>query len=248
MTPDLSPIQTIAIGVTITVVTLLVTVILITITYAYEVRSLLTRAGILTPAQVPRTNWRTSLFHRHYVIPEPLRRPTIWTDLGSITTTTLSTRISHKCMTTIWRSPSDKYFSSWEDLPPRNTTPGPSNVHQTPTLEPNLTTEARHIWFEEIDPWASTENAVPDPDPEYPTGVWNADNFPGRYTDRDQPVAILDLPDEPELHDPSPPYFLCQALDLSRSRPGLLHPKPTDHRPDPFAHLRRNTIPFPSRP
>ncbi len=53
MTPDLTPIQTISIGVAIAVATLFMCAILLTVTYIHKVRNFLTRVGVLTPARHP---------------------------------------------------------------------------------------------------------------------------------------------------------------------------------------------------
>ncbi len=73
MNPDLTPIQTITIGVVIAITTLLITTILLILTYAYEVRQFLEQIGILRTARFPRTDFRTALFLQHYVTPTIVR-------------------------------------------------------------------------------------------------------------------------------------------------------------------------------
>ncbi len=61
----------------------------------------------------------------------------------------------------------------------------------------------------------------------------------------DSPVPVLDNNNlQPEQIDASPPYFAREALAIPRMRMGF-H-SPTYNVRDPFATLRRNTIPFPT--
>ncbi len=69
MNTDFTPIQTISIGIAITLATLIFLTILLTIAYIEEIRNLLTQAGILLP-RIPRTDFRTTPFPRHYVEPQ----------------------------------------------------------------------------------------------------------------------------------------------------------------------------------
>ncbi len=231
MNPDLTLIQTITIGVVVAVITLLIVTILLTLTYTTEIRNTLERIRILQPAQFPRTNFRNAPFPRHYVVPTLEPRPIRL--CPHVTTTTTMASVIHQRTTTVRTRDSDESIQSRENIP-RNATPGPSNVQRTPTPEPTITApETGHLWVTNPDdPWASPTNAVPDPDPEYPVGVWNADDEHERFRVWNQPVAVLDEP-----NDPSPPYFTRVALATPRAHPRILRPG---------LPLRAGTIPFPS--
>ncbi len=75
MITDLTPTQTISIGIAIALATLIFLTILLTVAYIEEIRQLLTRVGILIP-RVPRTNFRTAPFPEHYVNPYATKPPT----------------------------------------------------------------------------------------------------------------------------------------------------------------------------
>lgn len=147
----------------------------------------------------------------------------------SFNTTTTRHRTHARAMTTLFRSSSFEYFSSRQESTnkPRNVTPGPSNVPRTPTS--NTTPENWCLWTMVLDgpfndPWASTENAVPDPDPAYPVGSWDQPGVPP-----DVPgFSATDLGLEPEvitIHDtdsePVPPYRAIQ-----RNGPRVVIPHP----------------------
>lgn len=239
MSPNLTPIQTISIGIAIAVATVAALAALLTLAYAHQIRSYLTRLGLLAPTRLPNTDFRTTPFPIHYVLPEP--RP----ELGrlSMATSTMMTNPSttHRRPTT--PSSSDEYVMSQEDIIPHNATPGPLHVLQADIQERSDTLpEDRNLRAD--DPWAGTENAEPDLDPEYPTILhWNADDIPELYRDWSRPVTpTIVIPDsDPEL-DPVPAYEEPQ-VPLPADRPGVLHPNPRR-----LGHRARNTIPFPTAP
>lgn len=61
MITDLTPTQTVSIGIVITLATLIFLTILLTVTYIEEIWNILTRTGILLP-RVPQTDLRTAPF------------------------------------------------------------------------------------------------------------------------------------------------------------------------------------------
>ncbi len=88
----------------------------------------------------------------------------------------------------------------------------------------NYLTLIRRLQVTNPDPWAGTEDAVPDPDPDYTMGTWSPNDTPKRYHTWDQPVAVLDLPNDPDTHDPTP----LHGARSQRARPRM---------GDPFAPL-----------
>ncbi len=115
MNTNLTPTQTISIGIAIALTTLIFLTILLTIAYIEEIRNLLTRTEILLP-RIPRTNFQTAPFPQHYVDPyttEPQRRMGQLSMASGQLTTHACT---HRRTTTIRVSSSDEYLSSQEDI------------------------------------------------------------------------------------------------------------------------------------
>ncbi len=76
MTPDLTDLQLISLGIAIAIATTATTAILLTLAYAEEIRRILQRTGLLHERRVPRTDWRSAPFPAHYVVPRlEQRRP-----------------------------------------------------------------------------------------------------------------------------------------------------------------------------
>ncbi|KAK0243340.1 hypothetical protein EDD85DRAFT_947485 [Armillaria nabsnona] len=199
MSPDLTPIQTITIGITIAVVTLIITVFLLTLTFVHELRHLLEQIGILRAARFPRTNFDTTPFPRHYVEPRMAVQPLRVRTTRTATVTLVRHALSEDVFRDITEIPTNR-----EDLL-RNATPGPSNTRRTPTPEPEPIPNQR-LWVTNPD------------DPDYPAGVWSNATEHKRFRNWDQPVVVLDSPYEPDSFDPVPPYFVPQALLTNRSR------------------------------
>ncbi len=139
MITDLTPTQTISIGIAIALATLIFLTILTTIAYIEEIRNFLTRTGILLP-RAPQTDFRTAPFPQHYVDPytnEP-RRTVGW---SCMTTTNTS---HHRCSVQI--TTSDKYVTRrtiseltmgiWRS-------PEPTTEDQQPILGPSRLQPAR---------------------------------------------------------------------------------------------------------
>ncbi len=218
MTPDLTNMQTIAIGSAIagTVLIFFFTA-LIFLTFKEQIRRFLQRQGLLVPARNPH-NFRNTPFPTHYVL--PYQPDPVWPRMGlSQTASTIMHCSNSRTTTTIECDSFNEYVSSQkESLPPRNTTLGPSNVCRSPTPESTNTPDLIQVLqVANPDPWAGTENAVPDPDPEWPVSVWTADDTPEWYQHWDTPVDYQpELPDLvfPESHDPSPPYASSGQIHL----------------------------------
>ncbi len=133
MTPNLTPILTISIGTAIAAITLIFFfTTLLVLTYTQEIRSFLLWIGFL------HTDFRTTPFLTHYVLPyQQSKLDQLWAHMGeSIATMTNMRTTCHQTTTIVQQKFSDEYFSCQEDIP-RNATPGPSNVYQTPTPKPN---------------------------------------------------------------------------------------------------------------
>ncbi len=254
MSPDLTDLQLISLGIAIAIATTFTTVLILTLVYAEEICRHLQRLGLLQGRRIPRTDWGTAPFPAHYVVPQfERRRPTIRTDLASMSTTTTTCSL-HRRMFTIWSSSSDKYYSSQEELPTHHDTtgidrrhPGELDNHRslTPAIEDPGTLEW-HIWgAQNHDPWGNATHASPDNDPDYPAGTWNPGDREHALAQNawDEPVfAANNVYIEDEQIDASPPYFTWEALAIPRTRTGP-H-SPSYSVTDPFAALRRNYIPF----
>ncbi len=249
MNPDLTDLQLISLGIAVAIATTFITVLILMLVYAEEIRRHLQRLGILRRRRVPRTDFTDTPFPIHYVVPRfERRRPTIRTDLASISTTT-TTRSLHRRAITIWDPSSDEYFSSREDLPTRNDTgeTGAGCQSPTPWLE-DPGTSAWHIrGAQDRDPWGDAMHANPNNNPDYPSGTWNPgdrERAIAQNAENEPVFATNNVYIEDEHIDASPPYFTREALAIPRARAGL-H-SPSYSRTDPFAALRRNYIPFPT--
>ncbi len=248
MNPDLTDLQLISLGIAIAIATTFTTILILTLVYAEEIRRHLQRLGLLRGRRIPRTDFRNAPFPTHYVIPQfERRRPTICTDLASVSTMTTTCSL-HRRMIMIRDTSSDEYLSSREDFPTRHDTEEPDRRH-SPTPEPeDPGTSAWHIRdAQAADPWGEAMPADADSDPDYPTGTWNPGDRERALAqiEWDLPVPVLDNDDlQPKQIDASPPYFTGEALAIPRARNGL-HSPAYDVR-DPFAALRRNYIPFPT--
>ncbi len=76
MSPDLTDLQLISLGVAIAIATTFTTVLILTLVYAEEIRRHLQRLRLLRGRRVPRTNWGNAPFPAHYVVPRlEQRRP-----------------------------------------------------------------------------------------------------------------------------------------------------------------------------
>ncbi len=256
MSPNLTNIQLISIGIAIAIATTFITVLILTLIYAEEIHRHLQRLGPLQRRRVPRTNFRDAPFPAHYVVPRfERRRPTIRTDLASVSTTTTTCSL-HRRTFTIWSTPSDEHLSSREELPTQHNNEELDGRHSggfddrhPPAPKPeDPGTSEWHIRADQAhDPWGKAANADATNDPDYPVGTWNAGDRERALAqlEWDQPVPVLDNDDlQPEQINASPPYFARGALAILRARNGL-H-LPTYSCTDPFAALRRNYIPFPT--
>ncbi|KAK0235221.1 hypothetical protein EDD85DRAFT_954744 [Armillaria nabsnona] len=231
MNPDLTPIQTITIGVTIAVVTLLLTVFLLTLIYAYKVRHFLEQIGILRAARFPRTDFRTAPFPRHYV-EQPIPVRPIWVRQTRTAVVTLE-RHTQNVIEEFTELPTNR-----EDIP-RNAIPGPSNTRRTPTPEPEpVPTEHLRVTNPD-DSWGPPVTPAPN-DPNYPAGTWSSATEHERFRNWDQPVVVLDTPFEPESFDPVPPYFTARALLAPRAREREFDTSFQTGLPE-----QQRTIPFP---
>lgn len=131
MITDLTPTQTISIGVAIALTTLIFLAVLLTIAYIEEIRTLLIRTGILL-LRVPQTDFRTTPFPCHYVDPYTTQpRQTVGQTGVASACLTMTCTSCHQHTTTIQVASSNEYFLSQEDIP-RSATPGPSRVWRSP--------------------------------------------------------------------------------------------------------------------
>ncbi|KAK0224862.1 hypothetical protein EDD85DRAFT_959125 [Armillaria nabsnona] len=125
-----------------------------------------------------------------------------------------------------------------EDIP-QNATLGPSNIHRTPTPEPEQAPATWDLWVTNPDDsWPETE--APVPNPKWPIGLWTSATEHERFRTWNQPIAVLDTPHKPESFDPVPPYFVEVTLGAQRARPWILRTSFWTGLPD-----RPGTIPFP---
>ncbi len=69
MSPDLTDLQLISLGIAIAIATTFTTVLILTLVYAEEIHRHLQRLGLLQGGRVPRTDFRTAPFPAHYVVP-----------------------------------------------------------------------------------------------------------------------------------------------------------------------------------
>ncbi len=69
MSPDLTNLQLISIGIAIAIATALTTALILMLIYAEEIRRYLQRLGLLRGRRVPRTDWGNAPFPAHYVVP-----------------------------------------------------------------------------------------------------------------------------------------------------------------------------------
>ncbi len=181
------------------------------------------------------------------------------------TTTTTTTRSLHRRAITIRDpSPDGEYYSSREELPTNHDTECDerrSNELDVRAIERRPSprggdgpedpgTSAWHIRSAEAaaDPWGGAATANADNDPEYPTGSWEPGDRERALAQNEQdaagPFARDNVYVEDESIDASPGYFIREALHAQRARTGVQAPRYSQH--DPFAALRRNSIPFPT--
>ncbi len=271
MTPDLTNIQLISIGIAIAIATTATTAILLTLAYAEEIRRYLRRIGFLHVRRIPRTNRGNTPFPAHYVVPRfEQRRPIIRaTDVASISTTT-TTRSLHRQTITIRTPSSDgEYYLSREELPSHHDTEldrlrsGEFDISHSPT--PVIEDRPRSWEWDQPedpgtsewhiraattarDPWGEAAHAAATPDPAYPSGAWNPGDRERALAQNEQdapgPFARDNVYVEDEQIDASLGYFIQEALTAPRARVGVRSPH--YDRNDPFAPLRRNSIPFPT--
>ncbi|SJK99620.1 uncharacterized protein ARMOST_02928 [Armillaria ostoyae] len=144
-TSDLNTVQTIALSSAILAIVFTVfTTSYIILVHGDRIRNLLHRRGILVPLQPQPI--RAALFPAHYVLLYANIKPRLaGLGLASEHNLTEDTSPSHRRPTTV--SSSDESFLCRE-TPPRNTTPGPSNVPRTPSPTPAASTNEadREVW------------------------------------------------------------------------------------------------------
>ncbi len=263
MNPDLTNLQLISLGIAIAIATTATTAILLTLAYVEEIRRLLQRIGFLHARRIPRTDWNNAPFPVHYVVPRfEQRRPRLRaTDVASTSTTT-TTRSLHRRTITIRDPSSDgEYYSSREEFPTRHHTELDARRSPAPVIEDRQIpwewdqpedprTSEGHIRAatRAHDPWSGATYARAAPDPEYPSGTWNPGDreraLAQNERDAPGPFARDNVYVEDDQIDASPGYFVSQALTAPRARTGVR--SPGYERNDPFAPLRRNSIPFPA--
>ncbi len=112
-------------------------------------------------------------------------------------------------------------------------------------------TSAWHIRSAEAiaDPWGEAAPVEANDDPTYPSGTWNPGDRERALAQNEReasdPIFAHDnVYVKDEYIDASPPYFIGAAMATPRSRTGVR--SPCYDRNDPFAALRRNSIPFPA--
>ncbi len=258
MTPDLTDLQLISLGIAIAIATTATTAILLTLAYAEEIRRLLQRIRFLRARRIPRTDWGNAPFPAHYVVPRfEQRRPILrTTDLASVSTTT-TTRSLHRRTITVRPPSSDReYYSSREEGSPQHDTEldgrrsGELDIRRSPTPWPeDPGTSAWHIRAAEAaDPWGNAAPSDAIADNEYPAGSWEPGDRERALAQNEQdtpgPFARDNVHVEDEQIDASPGYYIREALTAPRARTGVRSPRYDQN--DPFAPLRRNSIPFPT--
>ncbi len=219
MTPDLTTSQTI--GLATAIVSFCLTVFfttLIVLTYGHRIRQYLRRRGLLvqprpqTPAHLPF----------HYVLPFQQPEPTRGqlADLAPRERQTETLGPAQRRPTTYVASSSKELLQNRQEPGPRNATPGPSNVPDTPTPTANdRNILARYQWVHEHPP-AYSEPRVPQrpvvpnrprPRMEHPRPIPILVDNPFQGTpielsdsDDSSEVAVERLPDAPEYIDPLP--------------------------------------------
>ncbi len=264
MTPDLTRLQLISLGIAVAIATTATTAILLTLAYAEEIRRYLQRLGFLHARRIPRTDWGNAPFPVHYVVPRfERRRPIIRnaTDVASTTTTTTTHSLHRRTITIRDPSPDDEYYSSREELPTHHDTGLDNSRAQIPAIEDRQDpwewdqpedprTSEWHIRaaVPTRDPWGDAAPSTDARDPEYPAGAWNPGDRTRALAQNEQdapgPFARDNVYIEDEQIDASPGYFVQQALTAPRARVGVRSPH--YDRNDPFTPLRRNSIPFPA--
>ncbi len=227
MITDLTPIQTISIGIAIALATLIFLTILPTVAYIEEIRHLLQRTGILIP-RAPRTDFRTTPFSQHYVDPyatESQRRVGRPSEVPTTTTTMNTSR--HRRSVCI--STSDEYIT-------RRTTSGthegiwrPSEPTEEPQPIPGPL-RIRAAWWGPAFPEGESRIPYIDTETDATISSWfqqNLDFLVGEYTPPtndnlnkvtakcleqnappikwDQPVSTTSIPDALELPRPCHP-------------------------------------------
>ncbi len=251
MSPDLTNLQLISLGITIAIATTFTTVLILTLVYAEEIRRHLQRLGFLCGRRIPRTNWGNAPFPAHYVIPRfEQRRPILRArNVASISTMT-TTRSLHRRTVTLRDPSSDgEYYSSREELPTTNDTRELDEHHSpTPWLEDPGTSEWHIRGAQAADPWGGAASSDANNNPEYPAGSWEPGDRERAIAQNEQdapgPFARDNVYIEDEHVNASPRYFVAEALLAPRAR--TTPRSPHYNRADPFAALRRNSIPFPT--
>ncbi len=242
MSPDLTDLQLISLGIAIAMATTFTTVLILTLIYAEEIRRRLQRLGLLRGRRILRTDWGTAPFPSHYVVPrfEQRRRPTIRTDLASVSTTT-TTHSLHRRTITIRDPSSNEYYSSREELPTPHDTELDRRRSLTPAIE-DPGTSAWHIRAAQAtaDPWGDAVPSNTANDPDYPAGSWNAGDAERARAQNEQntpdPFAADNVYIEDKHIDASPPYITRNAMAAPRSRAGPHSPNYS--HTDPFAALQ----------
>lgn len=139
------------------------------------------------------------------------------TSMASTHLTTMNASIHH-CMTTLWVSTSDKYFSSREDIP-RNTTLGPSRVQRSPESPEVHQSVPERPWVQPArrgPTFPEDEGRIPyiNEHDQAAITAWFEQNLPLLLREWDQPVPV---PDEPEEPSPVPLYWVPMAKKLPQS-------------------------------
>ncbi len=70
MSPDLTDLQLISLGIAVAIATTFTTILILTLVYAEEICRHLQRLGLLQGRRNPRTDFRTAPFPVHYVVPQ----------------------------------------------------------------------------------------------------------------------------------------------------------------------------------
>ncbi len=69
MSPNLTNLQLISLGIAIAIATTFTTVLILTLVYAEEIHRHLQQLGLLRGRRTPRTDFQTAPFPTHYVVP-----------------------------------------------------------------------------------------------------------------------------------------------------------------------------------
>ncbi len=250
MSPDLTDLQLISLGIAIAIATTFTTVLILTPRIRRGDSQTPATTGIPSRKKDPlKPTGAPPHFHPTMSSPtlssnEQLSEPQTWHPLAQ--------RPQPVPFTGEWSQfrlpPPDEYYSSQEELSPDHDTRELDGCHSPTPWPEDPGTLAWHIRAAEdaADPWgdAAPSNATNDPD--YPTGSWEPGDRERAAAQNEQdapsPFARDNVYIEDKHIDASPSYITRRALAAPRSRTGP-H-SPTYNRTDPFAALRRNYIPF----